>query len=207
MFLPIVFCVLIYGILYIVAKPMIDPLANFFAINYGNKAVEETSNLYTGLPEKLKTAKSVNLDELGGMPKLGDKYGTLKISETIVNCDLYYGDTEQELYNGAGTYAGGKIPGDGGTIMLAGHTGTFFGDFKSAKLGAKVSIDTYYGSYEYEITDMKVVNHKDSSAYDLEATTENLILYTCYPFNQIAATPLRYFIYCKPISGPTIVHS
>ena len=63
---------------------------------------------------------------------------------------------------------------------------------------------TNYGTYKYEITDMQVASDTDSSAYDLDATEENIILYTCYPLGQVAVTDLRYFIYGRLISGPTL---
>ncbi|MEG0179593.1 MAG: class D sortase [Oscillospiraceae bacterium] len=206
MFLPIVFCVLLYALLLVGAKPITQPLANFFAISYGGKANSEANNLYNGLSEKLRNATTVNIDELG-IPQVGDKYGKISIDGTLVGCDLYYGVGDVELHNGAGTHTNAKLPGEGGTILIGGHTGTFFNDFKSAEIGKKIKIETYYGSYEYEIVEMKVIQYDDYSAYDLAATTENIMLYTCYPFNSISITPQRYAIYGKFIKGAEIVHS
>ena len=121
-----------------------------------------------------------------------------------MDCNLYYGDSERELSAGAGTYTGGKIPGEGGTVLIAGHTGTYFRDFESAQLGADIAIETRYGTYHYTISDMRVVEETDASAYDLAADEENIILYTCYPFGQLSTTPYRYFIYGTPVSGPQI---
>lgn len=149
---------------------------------------------------------TVSWDTVGKL-YAGRKLGDLEIEGTQVNCALLYGDSEAQLSQGGGTYAGSgaKIPGQGGTILVAGHTGTFFRDFESAALGQTILIHAEYGEYRYEIVDMKVVNASDTTTYDLNATQENIILYTCYPFGQLSATPYRYFIYGKFISGPEIV--
>ena len=109
-----------------------------------------------------------------------------------------------QLDAGAGIYPGSKIPGEGGTILVAGHTATFFRDFEHAQNGAQITVTTVYGTYVYEITDMQVATDTDTSAYDLDAAEENIILYTCYPLGQTALTDLRYFIYGRFVSGPAL---
>ena len=96
----------------------------------------------------------ISLDDFGGKPYVGEAYGHLTISGTAVDCDLYYGDSEAQMSKGAGTYTGAHIPGENGTILLAGHTGTFFRDFESAEIGADIQIETRYGTYHYEIVNM-----------------------------------------------------
>ena len=58
--------------------------------------------------------------------------------------------------------------------------------------------------YTYEVTDTKILDYQDSTAYDFTRQDENLILYTCYPFDALGFTPNRYFVYAKYISGPVI---
>ena len=85
------------------------------------------------------------------------------------------------------------------------HTSTYFRDFDRIEKGTVVLIETSYGKYLYEVTDMRVADADDTSAYDLTADEDNLILYTCYPFGQVSPTEQRYFVYAKWISGPTIL--
>ena len=146
----------------------------------------------------------VSLEDYGGYPTDGENYGRLTISGTAVDCNLYYGDTESELALGAGTYRQTYVPGENGTVLIAGHTGTFFRDFESAALGADICIETRWGTYHYEIADMRVFNKNDASAYDLDADVENVLLYTCYPFGQIELTDERYMIYGRFVSGPLL---
>lgn len=140
-------------------------------------------------------------------PAEGDKYAEISISGTTVSAPVYYGDSNSLLNQGVGTYKdanGVGIPGQGKTILLAGHNNTFFNDLQHVAVGAVVTIRTAYGTYTYEVTDTEVKDYQDASAYDFTRTDENLILYTCYPFDALGFTPNRFFVYAKYVSGPTL---
>ncbi len=138
-------------------------------------------------------------------PRFGNQYGVLSIEGTNVDAPLYFGDDDAYLRKGLGQYAGSSFPGMGSTILIGGHNNTYFRDLKSAKVGAKITVDTNYGTYVYEIERMEVLRHNDKSAFDLASETENIVLYTCYPFNMLGLTPQRYFVYGKLVSGPRIL--
>ena len=146
----------------------------------------------TAAPEQTPAQpETVNINDFGGYPAAGDALGEITISGTSVDCTIYYGDEDPQLDTGAGIYTGGKIPGEGGTILVAGHTATYFRDFEHAQNGAMITVTTAYGTYIYEITDMRVANANDTSAYDMDAPEENIILYTCYPLGQVSLTDMR----------------
>ena len=44
----------------------------------------------------------------------------------------------------------------------------------------------------------------DTTAYDLSADYDNLVLYTCYPFDEIGLTSQRFFVYADLVEGITI---
>ena len=138
-------------------------------------------------------------------PSVGDRVGHLTISGTVVDCDVYWGDSEAQFSLGAGIYTGSHIPGEGGTILMGAHTGTFFRDLESVTEGADITFTTDYGEYHYTVTRMAVVEETDTSAYDLDANTENIILYTCYPFGILTRTTQRYFVYGDFVSGPAVL--
>lgn len=142
---------------------------------------------------------------LAQYPVVGDKIGHLTISGTVVDCDVYWGDSEAQFALGAGIYAGSHLPGEGGTILMASHTGTYFRDLESVTEGADITITTDYGEYHYTVTRMAVVQETDTTAYDLDADTENIILYTCYPFGILTRTTQRYFVYGDLVSGPALI--
>lgn len=137
-------------------------------------------------------------------PYFGQRMGEVIIEDCGIYTTLYFGDGNYELNNGVGMYTGGFIPGYGRTVMIAGHNNMAFNGFKYAQKGQKVTIRTYYGTYTYEITDIQVKLSTDSSAYDFGLNYENLIMYTCYPFDELNLTPYRCFVYAKLISGPVI---
>ncbi len=155
----------------------------------------------SGSPERDK----IDLDE-ETMPSGNDRYGKLSISGTEVSCDLFYGTDNSVLDAGAGTYEGfgAGIPGENCSIFIMAHNNTYFNDLKSAKVGATVTITTHYGDYVYRVVDTAIVENTDSTAYDLSRTDENLILYTCYPFDALGFTSQRYLVYCEFVSGPEI---
>ena len=55
-----------------------------------------------------------------------------------------------------------------------------------------------------KVTETKILDYRDSSAYDFSREDENLILYTCYPFDAMGFTPDRFFVYARYISGPVL---
>ena len=96
------------------------------------------------------------------------------------------------------------LPGEGKTILLSGHNNTFFNDLQHVEEGATVTITTHYSVYTYEVTETKILDYQDSSAYDFSREDENLILYTCYPFDAMGFTPDRFFVYARYVSGPVL---
>lgn len=133
-------------------------------------------------------------------PSEGDRYATITISGTNVDAPVYYGDTNKILNAGVGTYKDDSrvgIPGEGKTILLAGHNNTFFNDLQHAEAGATVTIMTHYGVYTYEVTGTEILDYQDETAYDFTRTDENLILYTCYPFDALGFTPNPFLRLCQ----------
>lgn len=150
------------------------------------------------------TADTIDASEVE-FPNIDKQFGELKIKGRDVDAKLFFGDGKIPLRNGVGIYAGSFIPGYGKTILVAGHNNTYFNGLKNVKKGDIVKINTSYGNYEYKVRDTKLYNAKSKKSYDLNADKENLILYTCYPFDTIGLTEKRFFVYADKISGPKIV--
>ena len=208
--LPLSFCIAVFLLLEFMLAPIIQPLIQCQERRSNPWELNDNSTAPNRLKELLRENEKV--EEIEGAVKLpaneypayGEEIGILTVDGTAVDARLFYGDGTKELNYGAGIYVDAHIPGEGGTILVAGHTATFFRDFESAQIGAVVTIETFYGEYCYEIVEMKVAEATDTTAYDLEKEKENLIMYTCYPFNTLGYTKDRYFIYGKLISGPTL---
>lgn len=153
-------------------------------------------------PTPEPTPSTVTLD---AQPQNDDYVGRLTIEGTAVDCEVYYGDSETQFSKGAGVSMGSCIPGAGGTIMIGAHTGTYFRDLESVAQGADITITTDYGEYHYTVARCAVVEETDTTAYDLDAEEENIILFTCYPFGILTRTTQRYLVYGDFVSGPSIV--
>ena len=137
-------------------------------------------------------------------PEEGDLYAKITIPTADIDCNLYYGDGKSQLKKGAGTYMGAFIPGYDRTTLIAGHNHTYFTTLWKIKEGDSIFIETSYGEYEYRVSDIKIADHDDDTAYDLLKKEENIILYTCYPFVLQGFYQERYFVYGEYVSGPLI---
>lgn len=200
---PIVFVLISYLLIFIAAFPIVKPILDTADLFFLDRvpSVSEKESIFKGAPSI--GSDTIKLSKIT-FPSFGVHYGHITIPSTSVDADLYYGDSSKELKNGVGTYGGSFIPGYHKTTMIAGHNHTYFHTLGKAEVGDKINIETNYGKYVYEVTDTKIADKDDDSAYDLSKEEENIILYTCYPFDVIGLTKQRYFVYAKYISGPML---
>ena len=209
--LPVVFFIVTYLLLYLALSPALTILsqaAGIFFSDSEKKFSSEYNNIFVPVSENEENSdkdksETVNISDIV-YPKYGEMFGELIIDECSVDAPLFLGDNSVALRNGVGIYYGSCIPGYGKTILVAGHNSTFFNGLKNAEKGQSIVIKTSYGNYEYEITELAIKQANDSSAYDLSVDEENLILYTCYPFDELGLTSRRYFVYADYVSGPVI---
>lgn len=212
MILPIVFCILIYLICAAVILPSTSSylsMANIFFSDREKSFTKEHRNIFVPVEDTSETPENPDKPDIVKassfvFPSYEDQFGELIIEDCQIKADLYFGDSWYVLGNGVGIYNGSAIPGYGRTILIAGHNNTYFNGLKHAREGQIVKIRTNYGNYQYEITGTKITDNEDRSAYDLGKNEENLIMYTCYPFDTLGLTNLRAFIYAKYVSGPVI---
>lgn len=137
-------------------------------------------------------------------PAFGEQFAYLSVENTEIDCGLYMGDSDELLALGAGMFMGSHIPGDGSTTLIAGHCCTVFSTLGECAVGDRIYLVTNYGNFVYEITETRIAQASDTTSYDLQAKADNLILYTCYPFNTPFSVSQRYFVYAKLVSGVKI---
>ncbi len=174
-----------------------EPILDLFQLQFTAQAI-------MGDPEKTFVCEDVDAT----YPDNGMKYGQIACEEMGLSTPLYYGDTEAIFEKGAGQYSGNEvssgIPGEGKAIIVGGHDLTFFAPLADAKRGQIIEITTSYGEFSYEITDTKIANYDDTSAYT-GFDDETLVMYTCYPMGQVfGARNERLFVYAKKVTGPVI---
>jgi sortase A len=188
----------------LVSIPMLPDLVPIVNMFMSDQQVDYSSAYDNIFVPTDNDGDTVNADDVD-FPGIDKQFGELSIKGRSVKAKLFFGDGTIPLRNGVGIYAGSFIPGYGKTILVAGHNNTYFNGLKNVKKKDVVTIKTSYGNYKYEVTGTKVVSADDDSAYDLTSDEENLVMYTCYPFDELGLTEKRFFVYAKKISGPTIV--
>jgi len=137
-------------------------------------------------------------------PQVGEAYAMIRNEEHDLLKQIYYGDSPEILAISIGQYTESGIPGEGKPILLAGHNGSHFKQLRTFKKGDLVTIDTEYGTFKYEVTDMEIMPYYDFKEETLQEDKERLIMYCCYPFDSLQTND-RYFVYAKKVEGPQIV--
>lgn len=127
------------------------------------------------------------------LPKIGEEFATLKIPSADLEVGIYQGEGNAQLRQGVGHYVGSLLPGEGGNMVLSGHRETAFYALKELKQGDLVYVETDYGTYEYEVSDIYITTPDDVSP-TMPTETEQLTMYTCYPFVKYGPTPERFVV-------------
>jgi sortase A len=159
-------------------------LVNKISINTEDKKVEQTI---------INTENKIE-----NYPEYGTQYATIEIPKIDVNLPVYFGDTLEILKKGVGHSSGSYFPGEGGSIIYMGHNSkSTFRRFSELEIGNEIIIKTTYGEYKYKIYDMQLVNETDIDKLPIQKEKEILMVYTCYPFNNIGYATQRYVVYAE----------
>ena len=208
-YMPLLFCIIGYGVLYFALSPVLSPLISSLSLVVSDTPPDYSSHINTifeGKPQENQPTGQDTVDEsLVEMPVYGTHYANLEIASVSISTDLYFGDSSAVLKRGVGQYIGSSIPGYGKPLLIGGHNNAAFHRLQNVQAGDIVTITTNYGVYEYQITETRIAAANDKSAYDLSQKEEQLILYTCYPFDTLGLTSKRFFVYADKVSGPVIV--
>ena len=130
-------------------------------------------------------------------PVYGEVYALLKIPSIHLEYPVYHGDTPDLLMKGIGHYAESFFPGEGGSIILAGHNNVHFQNLYDVKKKDLITLETIYGTFTYKVYDSKVISSKDEDALPIENNEEILMIYTCYPKTAMGHTNKRFGVYSK----------
>lgn len=137
---------------------------------------------------------------LENYPTYGSKYATLKIDSIGIELPVYYGANYTILKSGIAHDDTSYFPGEGGSIILAGHNfKTFLANLPKAKNGDKIVLDTNYGTFNYEIYNTKIVKETEIDEVPIQNEKEILMIYTCWPINNIGHAIERYVVYANKI--------
>lgn len=159
-------------------------LINKVSIDIENKQVEAT------------IMNSEN--KIENYPEYGTQYATIQIPKIDVNLPVYFGDSLEILKKGVGHSSGSYFPGEGGSIIYMGHNSEkMFRRFSELQIENEITVKTNYGEYEYTIYDMQLIKETEVDKLPIQKQKEILMLYTCYPFNNIGYATQRYVVYAE----------
>lgn len=137
-------------------------------------------------------------NKITNYPEYGTEYATISIPKIDVELPVYYGDTLDVLKKGVGHSSGSYFPGEGGTIIYMGHNSKkVFRRFSELQKGNEIIVNTSYGEYKYKIYDMQIIKETELNKLPVQNDKETLMIYTCYPFNNIGYTKQRYVVYAN----------
>lgn len=183
--------IFIIGTVYIVFRREIDETVSMIKKLEVNN-IQKVEKI-TEMVEEKNTLKNY--------PSYGSEYATIKIESIDVDLPVFFGDSLEILKDGVGHSDGSYFPGEGGSIVYAAHNYEgFFRSFSELEIGDEIEIEATYGTYKYEIYDMKVINETDLHMVPIQREEEKLMVFTCYPFNNIGYTTQRYIVYANPIN-------
>jgi sortase A len=118
----------------------------------------------------------------------GKPLGELRISRIDAKYVVVQGTRASSLSKGPGHYAGTALPGQPGTVGIAGHRTTYGAPFRhidALRRGDAITLTMPYGRYVYRVTQTRIVKPSDASS--LRATgTDRLTLTACHPLYSAA---------------------
>ena len=165
--------------------------------------IEETMSLISkvsiGVSDSSEVVNTVIDDKkIKNYPEYGTKYATIKIPKIDVELPVYYGDTLEILKKGVGHSSGSYFPGEGGSIIYMGHNSKkMFRRFSELQKGNEIKVKTSYGEYTYKIYDMQLIKETETDKLPIQKDKEILMIYTCYPFNNVGYATQRYVVYAE----------
>ena len=148
--------------------------------------------------EQKPTTISEEKNTLENYPEYGTQYATIEIDKIDVNLPVYFGDTLEILKKGVGHSSGSYFPGEGGSIVYMGHNSKkMFRRFSELQIGNEIKVTTNYGEYKYKIYDMQLIKEPELDKLPIQREKEILMVYTCYPFNNVGYATQRYVVYAE----------
>lgn len=140
----------------------------------------------------------LNGNVLINYPTYGSKYATLKIPSIGLEQPVYYGANYTILKSGIAHDENSFFPGEGGSVILAGHNfSSFLGNLPKAQVGDIINLETTYGNFNYEIYDTQIVKETEVDKVPIQEEKEILMIYTCWPINNIGHASQRYVVYAN----------
>ena len=187
----------------VVMLTVIFTCATSFAHYYGEKAINENGNWHFFVKTDYESAKKYllsdsSLKDIGFNKDLSTEEQSYKIYSNKANYlrvgTIYQGD-KQYIKDTVTCKYDGTLPQADNEIMV--EQSLIKNNGLDLKIGDEIKITTSYGEYTYKIYDMELINETDVDKLPIQRDKEILMIYTCYPFNNIGYATQRYVVYAE----------
>jgi sortase A len=125
---------------------------------------------------------------LGRRSGAGDPLGRLRAPTIGLDAVVVEGTGGEELRTGPGHYAGTPLPGQRGTVAIAGHRTTYGAPFRHVddlERGDRIELRMPYGRFAYRIERTRIVAPSEVEVIDRVAY-DRLVLTACHPLYSAA---------------------
>ena len=131
-------------------------------------------------------------------PLPGDAIGRIDIPAIGVSEYVVEGTDTANLRKGPGHYPETPLPGEPGTVAVAGHRTTYgapFRDLDKVEAGYPIIFDTPFGRFIYRVESKRIVDDSDLSVLE-PVGYKRLMLSACHPLYSAAE---RIIVYARQI--------
>jgi sortase A len=121
--------------------------------------------------------------QLARRTEAGSALGRISIPKIHENLVFVVGTGEESLKKGPGHYMGTALPGQHGTVAIAGHRTTYLAPFRHIermRRGDRIVLTMPYGQFSYSVEGTRVVSPSGTEVLR-HVGRERLVLTTCTP--------------------------
>lgn len=129
----------------------------------------------------------------------GDGIGRIEIPEIDVDTAIVQGTDTASLKRGPGHYPGTDLPGEDGTVGIAGHRTTYGAPFRhidALKRGDRIEVTMPYGRFSYEVERLAEVT-PDRVDVVKDVGRPRLVLSACTP---LFSSARRIIVFARQVS-------
>ena len=135
----------------------------------------------------------------------GEAIGRIHIPSIDVDFVVVQGTDEASVRKGPAHYTETVLPGEEGTVGIAGHRTTYKAPFRKVnklRSGDRIEVEMPYGTFEYAVTGSKIVSPDTLDVFK-SRSAERLALTACHPLYSAAE---RIIVYAERVE-PELVAS
>lgn len=189
-----------------------EPLSSIYGSIKQAEAADELQDLEDGYPSAADrraiarvAQESRRLRILAGrfaaQLETGQAIGRIKASSLDdLDAVIVQGTDATSLQKGPGHYPSTALPGQGGTIGIAGHRTTYLAPFRhidDVVRGDRIVLEMPYGTFTYRVQKTEVVDPSQIGIVR-KVGYERLVLSACHPLFSAAE---RYIVFARLIGG------